>query len=76
MYFRLYFFPKIVNREVVKKQYLLIILGYFFLFLHKNIYFEYLLAAPQRGYFVCHNKSCTEIMFLICDIIKIKLVYL
>ena len=34
---------------LVKKEYFLIIMGYFFLFLHKNICCGYSLEAPQLG---------------------------
>ena len=35
------------NKRVhVKEKYLMLILGYIFLFLHKNIYFGYSLKAP------------------------------
>ena len=36
-------------RGIVKEEYLGIILGYFFLFLHKNICCRYSLEAPCRG---------------------------
>ena len=35
------------SRELVKEEYLVIILGYFFLFLHKNICCGYSLEMPQ-----------------------------
>ena len=41
--------PVYLHRGLDKEEYLMIILGYFFLFLHKNICCRYSLEVPHQG---------------------------
>ena len=48
LFFFFYFQPKFIG-GIVKEDYLVMILGYFFLLLHKNICCGYSLEVPHRG---------------------------